>query len=135
MDTLGKGAIVRTEDVETLVFDWGRIHLVSEPKVTGAEKMTCGIVELDPGAGHDRHNHPGTEEIIFVLAGEGEQTVDDQGPVRVSPGSCIFVPKDAYHSTLNTGSQTMRLLVVYCPTGAENDLRGLPDCRVLPPGQ
>jgi oxalate decarboxylase/phosphoglucose isomerase-like protein (cupin superfamily) len=135
MDKLGKGAIVRAEDVETLVYDWGRIHLVSEPKLTGAERMTCGIVELAPGKGHDRHNHPGTEEIIFVLEGEGEQTVDDHGPVHVSPGSSIFVPRDAYHSTLNTGSAPMRLLVVYCPTGAENDLRAIPGVKVVPAGK
>jgi len=134
MDKLGKGCIVRAEDVETLLYDWGKIHLVSEPKLTGAKRMTCGIVELAPGAGHDRHNHPGTEEIIFVLEGEGEQTVDDHGPVRVTPGSSIFVPIDAYHSTLNTGDEPMRLLVVYCPTGAEKDLRAIPGVQTLPPG-
>ena len=135
MDTLGNGAIVRPEDVETLVYDWGKINLLSEPKLTGAERMTCGLVQLAPGAGHDRHNHPGTEEIIFVISGEGEQTVDDHGPVHVSPGSSIFVPKDAFHSTLNTGSQTMQLLVIYSPTGAENELRAIPGVRTVPPGE
>ena len=133
MDKLGDGAVVRPEDVETLVYDWGRINLLSEPKLTGAERMTCGLVQLAPGAGHDRHNHPGTEEIIYVLEGEGEQTVDDHGPVHVTPGSSIFVPKDAFHSTLNTGTETMRLFVIYCPTGAEEDLRSIPGVQTLPP--
>jgi len=135
MDKLGKGCIVRPEDVETLVYDWGTINILSEPKLTGAERMTCGLVELAPGGGHDRHNHPGTEEIIFVISGEGEQTVDDQGPVHVTPGSSIFVPNSAYHSTLNTGSETMRLLVIYAPTGAEEDLRAIPGVKIVPPGQ
>jgi oxalate decarboxylase/phosphoglucose isomerase-like protein (cupin superfamily) len=135
MDTLGKGAIVRTEDVETLVYDWGTIRLLSEPGLTGAERMTSGLVELAVGKGHDRHNHPGTEEIIFVLSGEGEQTVDDHGPVHVGPGASIFVPNSAFHSTLNTGTEPMRLLVIYAPTGAENDLRAIAGCKILPPGQ
>lgn len=133
MDKLGKGCVVYADEVETLKFDWGKIRLLSEPGLTGAEMMTFGRVELSPGAGHDRHNHPDTEEIIYCVSGEGEQTVDDEGPVHVRPGASIFVPNSAYHSTLNTGTETMVLLVVYCPVGAEKDLRSLPDCRVLPP--
>jgi len=133
MDKLGKGCVVYADEVETLQFDWGTIRLLSEPKLTGAERMTFGRVELAPGTGHDRHNHPDTEEIIYVVSGEGEQMVDDEGPVHVKPGASIFVPNSAYHSTLNTGAETMVLLVVYCPTGAEEVFRGLPDCRILPP--
>ncbi len=133
MEQLGKGCVVYADEVETLKFDWGKIRLLSEPKLTGAARMTFGRVELAPGAGHDRHNHPDTEEIIYCLSGVGEQTVDDEGPVAIRPGASIFVPDSAYHSTLNTGTETLVLLVVYCPVGAEEDLRSLPDCRVLPP--
>jgi len=133
MHKLGKGSIVRPEDVETLVYDWGTIRLLSEPELTGAERMTCGLVELAPGKGHDRHNHPDTEEIIYVVEGTGEQMVDDGGTAEVGPGACIFVPNGAYHSTLNTGEHPMRLLVVYCPTGAEEALRAIPGVKTLPP--
>ncbi len=133
MGKVGRGAIYCPDEVETLVFDWGRINLLSEPKLTGAGRMTCGLVQLQPGQGHDRHNHPGTEEIIFVVSGEGEQVVDDQPPVRVGPGACIFVPDGIHHSTHNTGTETMRLLVVYAPTGPEETLRSLPGVRIEPP--
>jgi oxalate decarboxylase/phosphoglucose isomerase-like protein (cupin superfamily) len=135
MDKLGKGAVVRPKDVETLIYDWGTIRLLSEPKLTGAKKMTCGLVELAPGSGHSRHNHPGTEEIIYCISGTGEQTVDDHGPVHVSPGSSIFVPTGAYHSTLNTGKRTLRLLVIYAPTGTEKARRAIPGVKMVPPGR
>jgi oxalate decarboxylase/phosphoglucose isomerase-like protein (cupin superfamily) len=135
MDRLGAGCIVRPDDVETLAFDWGEIRLLSEPKLTGAKQMTCGLVELGIGQGHADHSHPGAEEIIYVISGEGEQTVDGKGPVRVTSGASIFVPEGVTHSTLNTGTDTLRLFVAYSPTGAEEDLRGLPDCKTLPPGQ
>jgi oxalate decarboxylase/phosphoglucose isomerase-like protein (cupin superfamily) len=135
VDKLGRGCIVRPKDVDTLVFDWGKIRLFSEPNLTGAERMTFGLVELAPGKGHDRHNHPGTEEVIYVVSGEGEQMVDDQGPVHVGPGASIFVPTGIHHSTLNTGKEPMRLIVVYCPTGAEVALRGAPDVQIVPPAR
>lgn len=133
MGKVGRGAIFAPAQVETLAFDWGRINLLSEPKLTGAQRMTCGLVQLEPGQGHDRHNHPGTEEIIFVVSGEGEQVVEDQPPVPVGPGACIFVPDGVHHSTQNTGAETMCLLVVYAPTGAEETLRSLPGVKTLPP--
>ncbi len=135
MKKLGRGTILYGDDVESLAFDWGTLKFLSTPEVTGAERFSFGIVILSPGQGHERHNHPGVEEIIFVMSGEGEQTVDDHPPVDVRPGACIHIPPDVPHSTVNTGWEPMRLVVVYAPPGAERDLRELPDCEVLPPGQ
>ena len=109
MHQLGTGSITEGSDVDALVFDWGTVRILSEPAVTGAERFSFGVVELQPGKGHDRHNHPGAEEIIYVLEGEGEQMVDDRPPVKVGPGASIYVPADVFHSTLNTGTQPLRL--------------------------
>jgi oxalate decarboxylase/phosphoglucose isomerase-like protein (cupin superfamily) len=101
--------------------------------VTGAERFSFGIVKLAPGKGHARHNHPGSEEVIYVVSGEGEQMVDDQPPVKVGPGASIYVPADIYHSTVNTGPEPMELIVVYSPAGPERLLREIPGCKVTPP--
>lgn len=130
---VGAGQILYGQDVESLRFDWGTIKFLSEPLVTGAERFSFGMVVLEPGKGHDRHNHPGAEEIIFVMSGEGMQMVDDQPPVLVRSGASIYIPADIYHSTLNTGWEPLRLLVVYSPAGPERLLRDLPGCTVLPP--
>ena len=133
MHQLGVGTITTTADVDTLAFDWGTIHMLSEPLVTGAQRHSFGVTEVLPGGGHGRHNHPGAEEIIYVLAGEGEQMVDDQPPVRIGPGSCVFIPDGIYHSTHNVGTESMRLIIVYAPAGSERLLREIPGCQILPP--
>jgi quercetin dioxygenase-like cupin family protein len=130
MEKLGSGFITTTEDVDRLEFDWGKIHFLSEPQVTNAERFSFGIVELAQGQGHARHNHPGSEEIIYVVSGEGEQMVDDQPPVKVGPGASIYIPADIFHSTVNTGNQPMKLIVVYSPAGPERLLREIPGCKV-----
>lgn len=133
MHQLGAGTITTTADVDTLAFDWGTIHMLSEPLVTGAQRHSFGVTEVLPGGGHGRHNHPGAEEIIYVLAGEGEQMVDDQPPVRIGPGSCVFIPDGIYHSTYNVGTESMRLIIIYAPAGSERLLREIPGCQILPP--
>lgn len=131
---VGTGRIVYSEDVESLVFDWGVLHFLSAPDITGAERFSFGVVELAQGKGHESHAHPGVEEIIYVMSGEGEQVVDNHPAVHVRPGAAIFVPPDVPHSTINTGTDRLVLIVVYAPAGSERELREMPECQVLPPG-
>jgi oxalate decarboxylase/phosphoglucose isomerase-like protein (cupin superfamily) len=105
------------------------------PDVNGAVRFSGGVVDLGVGQGHARHNHPGAEEIIFVISGTGEQMVEDEhgSPVirEVGPGCTIYVPESRFHSTLNTGEGPMQLFVVYSPAGPELALRELPDFRLV----
>ena len=113
MQRLGSGFVTNTSDVDRLEFDFGNVYFLSEPLVTGAKGFSFGVADLAPGKGHARHNHPGSEEIIYFINGEGEQMIDDQAPVKVRPGACVYIPAEVYHSTLNTGSETMQFIVIY----------------------
>lgn len=130
---------VYPKDVSAFGFDWGRLALTVAPEVNGAKNFSGGVVDLPGGQGHARHNHPGAEEIIFVISGEGEQMVEDErgNPVvqQVGPGCTVFVPGSRFHSTLNTGKVPIQLFVVYSPAGPELALRDLPDFRLLPKGK
>lgn len=126
---------VRPDDVETLVFDWGAIKWLSEPSVTNAQNFSMGIVNLHPGKGHSRHNHPKEEEVLYVVSGEGEQTVNDGAVTKISAGMCIHIPVGAYHSTINTGWETLKLVAIYSPHGPEDVLREDPNCEILAPGK
>jgi oxalate decarboxylase/phosphoglucose isomerase-like protein (cupin superfamily) len=135
MQKIGTGYVVYGHDVETLSFDWGNVKLLSTPAVAGGNTMTFGMVVLEPGKGHSRHNHPDADEILFIISGEGEQMLDDHEPVRVRPGASIYVPRGVYHSTLNTGWEPLRFVVVYAPAGTEKVLRELPDVTIVPAGE
>jgi len=127
---------VEEDDVETQVFDWGRLWWLSEPRVTAAGKFSAGVVELEPGKGHDNHNHPGVEEILYVLSGKGMQAVDaPSGRVEreVGPGVLIHIPPDVFHSTVNTGDGPMRILAIYAPPGPEAELRAMEGVQIEPP--
>ena len=135
MEKLGSGCIVYGDDVDTLAFNWGNIKILSCPEVTGAESFSFGMVILDQGKGHDCHNHPDADEIIFVVSGEGKQMIDHQPAVHVHPGASMYIPRGVDHSTINTGWEPLRLIVVYAPAGAERVLREIPGGKIIPPGQ
>ena len=61
------------------------------------------IVELDPGTIAPRHSHPG-EEIIYVLEGTWEYTLDGKPPVIVKAGEVLFIPAGVIHSARIVGA-------------------------------
>jgi oxalate decarboxylase/phosphoglucose isomerase-like protein (cupin superfamily) len=110
-------------------FEWGAIKWLVTPDDTEGAGLTFGEVLLLPGQGHARHNHPESEEVLYVLSGEGEQMLED-GEERwypVKAGDTIYVPTAMFHATVNLGWQPLRLLALYNPGGAERALRELPD--------
>ncbi len=127
------------DEVETVVFDWGRFNVTCSPSLNAGCSLSAGVVTMYPGLGHTRHNHPAAEEILFVVSGEGEQMVEDPVgmpvyfPVRA--GSTIHVPADRFHSTLNTGTGPLTLFVVYSPAGAELLAQETPGARLAAPAR
>lgn len=134
--------LVRPDEQPTSSFGWGQIKFLCEPNLTGAKHLTVGHVRLAAGQGHLRHNHPGSEEILFILSGEGEQMVETDLEERggqprffsVRAGDLVHIPESVFHQTVNTGHGAMELLAVYSPCGPEEVIRALPDHRELPPG-
>jgi len=126
---------VDPQAVPTQTFEWGAIKWLVTPNTQVGAGLTFGEVVLQPGRGHDRHNHPNAEEILYVLSGEGEQMLDDGEPFPVKAGDTIYVPTAVFHSTRNTGWEPLRLLALYNPAGSEQALRELPDFREVPAGE
>ena len=127
--------LVDPTSLPTMTFDWGLVKLLVAAENTDSPALSVLHVVLLPGKAHDRHNHPDADEILYVLTGEGEQMLDDGEPFPVRPGQTLFIPRGAFHSTLNTGHEPMTILAIYAPAGAEQVLKELPDFRELPPGE
>ena len=120
--------------IQTDVFDWGSIKWGVSPEMFPGAPLAVGEVVINPTKGHDRHNHPESDEVLFIMEGQGVQTVGDS-EFPVGPGDSIFIPMGTMHSTFNTGWKQLRLLAIYTPGGAELALRSLPDYARLAPGE
>ena len=79
--------------------------------ITGREVVQT-IVELAPGTTAPRHTHPG-EEIIYVLEGTWEYTVEGNPPLRLKAGEVLFIPAGTIHSARNIGTGRAAELATY----------------------
>lgn len=125
---------IEPDDVESQLFDWGVLKWMNTPEITGSDRFSAGVVKLEPGKGHERHTHPDSDEILYVIRGEGEQEVADTTR-DIETGEMVFIPEGVEHGTLNTGWEPLILLAVYAPPGPEAVLQDLPDCETIPPGE
>ena len=69
-------------------------------------------VEITPAAPPVRHKHPG-EEIIYVLEGTLEYSIDGREPATFNPGEVLLVPPETVHSVRNVGGGNAAELATY----------------------
>jgi len=69
-------------------------------------------VDIAPDAPPVRHKHPG-EEIIYVLEGTLEYSIDGRAPATFTAGEVLLVPPDTVHSVKNVGSGNAAELATY----------------------
>ena len=90
-------------------------------------KLGCSLYEVAPGKrAFPFHAHHGTEEAIFILAGEGTLRLGD-GEHVVGAGTYAAFPPgaDAAHQLINTGTTTLRYLCL--SSKADPDVVTYPD--------
>lgn len=96
------------------VLDWGQLRWMSSPPATGAKDLTVIEVNITPGEGHNFHKHPEQEEVIYVIAGEVEQWLDQEKRI-LGPGDSVFIGADVVHASFNVGSSDAKLLAILGP--------------------
>jgi quercetin dioxygenase-like cupin family protein len=69
-------------------------------------------VEIGPEAPYVRHKHPG-EEIIYVLEGTLEYTIDGIGAHTYRAGQALMVPAETMHAERNVGDGPASELATY----------------------
>lgn len=106
------------EEMEVHDPDQGFFHMAARWLVDDQHLGSAGIVvgqsSFEPGRGtHALHRHPGAEEFLYVLSGNGVH-IDAQGEeVEVAPGDITFVARNEWHGFRNTGETTALAIFGY----------------------
>lgn len=77
-------------------------------------KQSLAEARLDPGASTTPHYHPQTEEIYYILTGQGRMRIDADER-DVAPGDAIAIPPGAVHTIANVGKIPLIFLCCCAP--------------------
>jgi oxalate decarboxylase/phosphoglucose isomerase-like protein (cupin superfamily) len=116
------------------VTDWGATKWMVGPSLVPGAKLTFGEVIVLPGGAHEEHTHEQSDEVLYVLSGEGRMTVGDDIDFPVKPGDAVYIPISVVHSSQNDGWEPLRLLAIYSPGGPEGAVNEA-TTTVLKPGK
>lgn len=103
---------------ETL--DGSLICELVRPEREGSRNLSLAEATIAPGQTTHRHRHRQSEEIYYVLSGEGIVEVAARQTV-VQPGDAVLIPPGAEHCAANTADQPLRLLCACSPAYQHDD--------------
>jgi mannose-6-phosphate isomerase-like protein (cupin superfamily) len=82
------------------------------------EQQSLAEATLEPGQATERHYHARTEEIYFLLEGEGDMEVDGDRR-HVAPGDAVLIPAGSWHQI--RAETALRFLCTCAPPYSHDD--------------
>ena len=83
-------------------------------------RQSLAEARLPPGTATTPHHHPRTEEIYYILEGQGDMRIGlETRPVNV--GDAIGIPPGHVHQIRNTGDVILKFLCCCAPAYEHDD--------------
>ncbi|MBN1955899.1 MAG: cupin domain-containing protein [Anaerolineae bacterium] len=94
--------------LEPVAEDKGIRWVIGRPE--GAPNFAMRVIEFQPGAVFETHQHPYEHEIM-VIEGQGVAH-GAEGEVEMRPGIALYIPPNEPHGYRNTGDGLLRFICV-----------------------
>jgi mannose-6-phosphate isomerase-like protein (cupin superfamily) len=108
--------VTSVDSVEAFVTKDG--STIRELHHTEVQSLAEATLEVEQAT--ERHYHRVTEEIYFVLKGQGKMEVDGE-TTYVRPGDAVLIPPGAWHTLENNGTSELRILCCCAPPYSHDD--------------
>jgi mannose-6-phosphate isomerase-like protein (cupin superfamily) len=108
--------LTSVEGVEAFVTKDG--STIRELHHTDVQSLAEATLEVEQAT--ERHYHRASEEIYFVLKGQGKLEVDGE-TTHVRPGDAVLIPAGAWHQLENNGTSELRILCCCAPAYSHDD--------------
>jgi mannose-6-phosphate isomerase-like protein (cupin superfamily) len=102
--------------------DGSIIRELMHPEVHGNVRQSLAEAFLPIGGRSFRHRHLKSEEIYYIIEGEGLLTVGPE-TAAVTAGDAVCIPPRTAHEIENTGSTPLRFLCCASPPYRHDDTR------------
>ena len=91
---------------------WGTLCWTANKQLAGLSGLTLGRVTLNPGHKNPRHSHPNCDEVLYVISGQLEHSVNDDVMI-LNAGDTLVIPAGAPHQARALGEEVADTIVAY----------------------
>ena len=110
----------RNSSTPFITKDGSEIRSILDRTSSSAANQSLAEATLPPGAATEPHRHPRTEEIYYILEGEGLMRLGDES-CRVGLGDAIAIPPGTLHQIVNDGAAILKFLCCCAPCYEDAD--------------
>ena len=100
--------------------DGSTIRSILDNTNAPVENQSLAEASLPPGAATDRHYHKESEEIYYILEGQGIMELEGESQ-QVGPGDAILIPPGSWHQITASSESEIRLLCCCSPPYSHED--------------
>ncbi len=100
--------------------DTSIIREILAPRNSCIAMQSLAEATLAPGARTDAHYHPITEEIYYILKGQGMMRIENEER-EVGVGDGVAIPPGSRHKIVNTGDEDLVSLCCCAPAYEHED--------------
>ena len=95
--------------------------------IAGNARSQAAVMALAVGdaTGGPDNRHPGSDQWLYVVGGEGSATIGEQVHV-LRPGTLVLIERGETHEIRNEGEEPLRTLNLYVPPAYSADGEPLP---------
>jgi quercetin dioxygenase-like cupin family protein len=93
-------------------FAWGALKWLCNERLSPGAAQTVGICHILPGQRNPVHYHPNCEEVLYMLAGRGQHSLDGE-LIDLKPGMTVRIPANVRHNLTNTGWEPITCLIAF----------------------
>jgi quercetin dioxygenase-like cupin family protein len=98
-----------------------QVSMLMDAQTVGTRYLTENVTRVAPGLTlQPCHSHKDIEEIVYVVAGEGEIWIDGD-TCKIKSGDSVLYPPNSRHTVKNTGSETLVLLCFFSSPSYRKD--------------
>lgn len=100
--------------------DGSEIRELLAHRNSAIRNQSLAEARLPAGASTQEHYHARSEEIYFILSGEGRMRIEGE-LADVKAGDAVAIPPGRKHKLWNTGTQPLALLCCCAPAYEHSD--------------
>jgi quercetin dioxygenase-like cupin family protein len=108
-EVIARGAPTATPDVDQPGY---KIKWLFSGKTAPDAAQTLGYVVIEPGQKNPLHSHPNCEELLYLISGELDHSLED-AVYRLKPGDSIRVPAGVKHDARCVSAEPATMVVIY----------------------
>jgi mannose-6-phosphate isomerase-like protein (cupin superfamily) len=107
--------IIHENDVPEVEHPGRFMRWLANAESLQANNLSVCVIRVLPGeAVRPAHSHPNSEELIYIIHGNGKVMIENEVG-EVSAGSAILFEQGKIHMLKNTGNLEMKVICFFAP--------------------